>query len=98
MKVFGSYSVVNDVMKLLVAQTSWGAQSYEQCSYPLGPDGTAAGFQISDININYVNGRACPNGPTTTQANFAGGSVPPSLVDSGATPSLIENINCRPLQ
>jgi len=27
MKIFGSYGVVNDVMKLLVAQTSWGAQS-----------------------------------------------------------------------
>ena len=36
MKIFGSYGVVNDVMKLLLAQTSWGAQAYEDCSYPLG--------------------------------------------------------------
>jgi hypothetical protein len=96
MKFFGSYGVTNDVMKLLVAQTSWGAQSYEQCSYPLGPDGTPAGFTVSDINITYINGRACPNGPTTTQANFAGGTTPPSLVDSATGTSLIENINLRP--
>ncbi len=96
MKVFGSYGVVNDVMKLLVAQTSWGAQSYEQCSYPLGPDSTG-GFSNSDINIAYVNGRACPNGPATTQANFASGSTPPpSLVDAKSGVSLIENINLRP--
>ena len=38
LKIFGSYGVVNDVMKLLLAQTSWGAQAYEQCTYPLGPD------------------------------------------------------------
>jgi hypothetical protein len=96
MKFFGSYGVTNDVMKLLVAQTSWGAQSYEQCSYPLGPDGTPDGFTVSDINITYINGRACPNGPTTTQANFAGGTTPPSLVDSATGTSLIENINLRP--
>ena len=38
MKIFGSYGVVNDVMKLLLAQTSWGAQAYEQCAYALGPN------------------------------------------------------------
>ena len=97
MKLFGSYGVVNDVMKLLLAQTSWGAQSFEQCIYPLGPDGTAAGFSASDINITYVNGRACPNGPATTQANFTTGSTPPpSLVDATSKVSLIENINLRP--
>jgi hypothetical protein len=97
MKVFGSYGVVNDVMKLLLAQTSWGAQSFEQCIYALGPDGTAAGFNASDLNLTYVNGRACPNGPATTQANFTTGSTPPpSLVDAKSGVSLIENINLRP--
>ena len=96
MKLFGSYGVVNDVMKLLLAQTSWGAQSFEQCIYALGPDGTAAGFSASDINLIYVNGRACPNGPATTQANFAGGTTPSSLVDSTSGVSLVENINLRP--
>lgn len=97
MKVFGSYGVVNDVMKLLLAQTSWGAQSFEQCIYALGPDGTPAGFSPSDLNIKYVNGRACPNGPATTQANFTTGSTPPpSMMDTTSGVSLIENINLRP--
>src|SRR5713226_5423447 len=97
MKLFGSYGVVNDVMKLLLAQTSWGAQAFEQCIYALGPDGTAAGFSVSDLNLTYVNGRACPNGPATTQANFATGSTPPpSLVDTKSGVLLIENINLRP--
>ena len=82
MKIFGSYGVVNDVMKLLLAQTSWGAQAYEQCSYALGPDGTAAGFNIADIDLVFKNGRACPNGPATTGANFGGGNVPTSLTDA----------------
>ena len=96
MKIFGSYGVVNDVMKLLVAQTSWGAQAYEQCTYPLGPDGTAAGFQVSDIDLHFVNGRACPSGPVTTPANFASGSTPASLQDAASGVSLIENVNLRP--
>src|SRR5260370_21193402 len=98
MKVFGSYGVVNDVMKLLVAQTSWGAQSYEQCSYPLGPDSTG-GFSNSYINITYVNGRACPNRPATTQANLASRSTPPpSPAAPKSRPSLIEKINPPPCE
>ncbi len=96
MKIFGSYGVVNDVMKLLLAQTSWGAQAYEQCSYALGPNGTAAGFDIADIDLVFKNGRACPNGPATTQANFGTGNVPASLTDAQSGVSLIENINLRP--
>jgi hypothetical protein len=95
MKIFGSYGVTNDVMKLLLAQTSWGAQAFEQCTYPLSPDGTAAGFSVSDIDAVFVNGRACPNGVPTTQANFAGGTIPPALTDAGGT-SIIENVNFRP--
>ncbi len=96
MKIFGSYGVVNDVMKLLIAQTSWGAQAYEQCSYALGPDGSAAGFSASDIDLVFKSGRACPNGPATTQANFGNGQVPASLTDTASGVSLIENINLRP--
>ncbi|MGA3372503.1 MAG: TonB-dependent receptor [Terracidiphilus sp.] len=94
MKIFGSYGVVNDVMKLLLAQTSWGAQAYEQCSYALGPD-VNGGFSTSDIDLVFKDGRACPNGPATTQANFANGA-PASLTDKGTGISLIENINLRP--
>ncbi len=96
MKIFGSYGVVNDVMKLLLAQTSWGAQAYEQCSYALGPDGTSSGFSVSDIDLVFKGGRACPNGPANTQANFANGQTPQSLTDATSKVSLIENINLRP--
>jgi hypothetical protein len=94
-KIFGSYGVVNDVMKLLLAQTSWGAQAYEQCSYPIGPDGSSAGFNISDVDVTFKAGRACPNGPATTQANFANG-IPQALTDAATGVSLIENVNERP--
>ena len=93
MKIFGSYGVTNDVMKLLLAQTSWGAQAFEQCSYPLGPN-ASGGFSLSDLNPTFVNGRACPNGLPSTQANFAGGAVPGALTSGGV--SLIENVNLRP--
>jgi hypothetical protein len=95
MKVFGSYGVVNDVMKLLLAQTSWGAQAFEQCSYPLGPNSKGT-FDPADINAIFVNGRACPSGPATTPANFGGGTTPASLKDTASGVSLIENINLRP--
>ena len=95
-KIFGSYGVVNDVMKLLLAQTSWGAQAFEWCSYPLGPDGTAAGFSTSDINLLYKGGRACPSAAANVGANFAGGNTPAALTDSATAVSLIENVNLRP--
>jgi len=95
MKIYGSYSVVNDVMKLLLAQTSWGAQAYEQCTYPVGPDGTPSDFSVSDLNVVFKANRACPNGPASTQANFADG-VPTALTDAGTGVSLIENVNFRP--
>jgi len=101
MKIFGSYGVVNDVMKLLLAQTSWGAQAFEQCTYPLGPDGTAAttgGYANSDLDVVFKNGRACPTGAPTLGANFDNSSntPPASLVDGGTGISLIENADERP--
>ena len=98
MKLFFSYGVVNDVMKLLVAQTSFGAQAYEDCTYALGPDGTPAGFSVSDIDLVFKNGRACPSGPATLGANFANGTTPPGLTDAGTGISLIENVNFRPAE
>lgn len=95
MKIYGSYGVVNDVMKLLLAQTSWGAQAFEWCAYALGPDSSGT-FTNSDIDLTFKAGRACPSGPATTQANFANGSVPASLTDKGTGVSLIENVNLRP--
>jgi hypothetical protein len=95
LKIFGSYGVVNDVMKLLLAQTSWGAQGYNTCSYPLGPN-ASGGFNLSDITTTFVNGRACPNGTPTTGANFTGGTVPPVFTDAGTGTQLIENVDYRP--
>ena len=95
MKLFGSYGVVNDVMKLLLAQSSWGAQSYETCDYALGPDSTG-GFSVADLDLTFIKNRACPNGPPTQGANFASGSTPTSLIDPATGISLIENTNFRP--
>ncbi len=95
MKIFGSYGVVNDVMKLLLAQTSWGAQAYEQCVYALGPNQNNT-FNASDIDLVFKGGRACPNGPATTGANFGSGQVPTSLTDARSGVSLIENVPYRP--
>jgi hypothetical protein len=97
MKIFGSYGVFNDIMKLLVAETSFGAQAYEECTYALGPNSTN-GFAVSDISLQYVQNRACPSASPTTGANFAGGNTPPSLVDTATGVSLIENINLRPFE
>ncbi len=99
MKFFGSYDVVNDVMKLLVAQTSFGAQAFEQCTYPLGPDGIAGqGYANSDIDLVFKGGRACPDGVPTTGANFnnSDNTPPTSFVDTATGVSLIENANERP--
>lgn len=95
LKIFGSYGVVNDVMKLLIAQTSWGAQGYNTCTYPLGPN-ASGGFSLTDITTTFVNGRACPNGPSTTGANFTGGTVPPVFTDATSGTQLIENVDYRP--
>jgi hypothetical protein len=97
MKIFGSYGVTNDVMKLLLAQTSFGAQGWDNCTYPLGPDGTSFGFQPQDLTfIGNAAGRACPTGPSNTGATFVGGVTPPSLIDNATGISLIENTNFRP--
>jgi len=95
LKIFGSYGVVNDVMKLLLAQTSWGAQTFNECFYPLGPNSTG-GFNLTDIQGAFVGGHGCPNGPPTTQANFQGGVTPTSLTDAGTGTQLIENVDLRP--
>ena len=97
LKIFGSYGVTNDVMKLLLAQTSFGAQGWDTCNYPLGPNGTATGFVNTDLTfVGNAAGRACPTGPSNTGATFAGGITPPSLIDNGTGVSLIENTNFRP--
>jgi carboxypeptidase family protein len=95
-KIFGSYGVTNDVMKLLLAQTSFGAQGWDTCNYPLGPDSSGT-FSAQDLTfVGNAAGRACPTGPSTTGATFQGGTTPPSLIDSHTNVGLIENTNFRP--
>ena len=94
-KIFGSYGVINDVMKLLLAQTSYGAQSYEECAYALGPNSSGT-FNVADFNgLNFVNSRACSNGLPSAGANWGSGGTPAALQDPSGV-SLIENINLRP--
>ncbi len=96
MKIFGSYGVTNDVMKLLLAQTSFGAQGFEQCTYPLGPDGTTSAFSTQNINLGFSSGgRACPTGVSNVGATF-NGTPYSALTNAGTGTSLIENINLRP--
>lgn len=96
MKIFGSYGVVNDVMKLLLAQTSFGAQGWDNCNYPLGPDGSGT-FTATDLDfVGNSAGRACPTAPANVGATFANGKTPTSLIDAATGVSLIENTNFRP--
>ena len=95
-KVFGSYGVTNDVMKLLLAQTSFGAQQWSTCAYPLGPDASGT-FTLSDLDLVFnAAGHACPTGPVSTGAVFANGVTPPSLIDAKTGVGLLENVNLRP--
>jgi hypothetical protein len=95
-KIFASYGVTNDIMKLLLAQTSWGAQGFEQCAYPLGPN-AGGGFNNSDIPLVFNSAlRACPTGLANVGANFAGGTTPKVLTDAATGVQLIENVNFRP--
>ncbi len=95
LKIFGSYGVVNDVMKLLLAQTSWGAQGFDNCAYALGPDANG-GFSAADLDSVFINNRACPTGAPTVGANWGSGVTPPSLIDAKTGVSLIENVDFRP--
>jgi hypothetical protein len=83
MKVFGSYGVFNDIMKLNLAISSFGGQFYQICAYGLSTSSTA------DLEKSiFVGGRACPTDTVTTPANWEGGVTPPGL-------EFIENFNLR---
>src|SRR5260370_14338632 len=99
-KIFGSYGVVNDIMKLLLAQSSFGAQLWNQCTYPLGPN-SSGGFNYTDITLQFIPNveRACPTAVASVPANFAGGVAPQVFTNvnpAGVTTQLVENVNFRP--
>lgn len=82
MKVFGSYGVYNDIMKLNLAISSFGGQYWQNCAYLLDtPD-------LSTINLAFDNNYRFCTGDSTGGANFAGGTVPAGL-------TFIENQNFR---
>lgn len=81
MKVFGSYGVFNDIMKLNVAISSFGGQHWQNCAYGINT-GT-----LSDINPIFVGGRDCVGPSASSEANFGPGG--------GVGLTFLENQNLR---
>ena len=88
MKVFGGYGVVNDVLKLNLAISSFGGQYWQNCAYTLDAPG---GANLSAIVPAYdKSGRYCGGVGTdaTTQATWAGSATPAGM-------TFLENQNLR---
>jgi hypothetical protein len=84
MKLFGSYGVFNDQMKLNLAISSFGGQYWNNCAYALGE-----GSSPSTIDAAYNSSRRyCEGTDPSEQANFASGTTPPGL-------TFLENENLR---
>jgi hypothetical protein len=84
LKVFGSYGVFNDQLKLNLAISSFGGQYWNNCAYSLGP-----GSDPSTIDAAYNgNRRYCEGNDPSGQGNFASGQTPAGL-------SFLENENQR---
>jgi hypothetical protein len=82
MKVFGSYGVFNDIMKLNVAISSFGGQYWQNCAYAINTP------TLSDINPAFDSaGRDCVGAAASSTANFGPGG------GSGLT--FLENQNFR---
>jgi hypothetical protein len=82
MKLFGSYGVFNDQMKLNLAISSFGGQYWNNCAYALDTS------NLSSINVAYdANNRYCSGFDSTLPGHFAG-STPAGL-------TFLENINNR---
>ena len=82
MKVFGSYGVFNDLMRLNLAISSFGGQYWQNCFYGLDTS------DLTTINVEFGAGSRYCTGDSTGGANFAGGVVPPGL-------TFLENQNFR---
>ncbi len=84
MKVFGSYGVFNDQMKLNLAISSFGGQYWNNCVYALNTS------DLSSINVqynSYAGGQRYCAGPDST-SNVAYPNPPSGL-------TFIENLNNR---
>jgi len=93
MKVFGSYGVFNDTMKLNLAISSFGGQYWQQCAYALMNANTidnAGSGGLFTLTQNSL-GRFC-TGDSTGTASFAGGAPAASQA------IFLENQNLRVLE
>ena len=68
MKVFGSYGVYNDIMKLNVAISSFGGQYWQNCAYAWN-----VGSLATVTPAFNSAGRDCVGAAATSEANFAPG-------------------------
>jgi carboxypeptidase family protein len=84
LKVFGSYGVVYDIMKLNLAISSFGGQYWQNCNYALN----TSDLSVITPAFTGTAGRDCVGPNSASQANWAGGSTPPGLV-------FLENQNFR---
>jgi hypothetical protein len=83
MKVFGSYGVFYDQMKMNLAISSFGGAYWNNCAYAMdNPSLTAFVPEFNSVH------RDCAGTDATSQANFKGGSTPPQT-------TFIENVNFR---
>jgi hypothetical protein len=85
MKVFGSYGVFVDNMKLNLAISSFGGQYWNNCAYALMASNS---LSLLDLTRDSTGHYCSPTGGSTGQANFAGGSTPSGLI-------FLENANER---
>jgi outer membrane receptor protein involved in Fe transport len=84
LKVFGSYGVFNDQMKLNLAISSFGGQYWNNCAYALG-----AGSSPGAIDASFdANRRYCQGTDPSVGGNFANGVTPAGL-------TFLENENQR---
>jgi Carboxypeptidase regulatory-like domain len=82
-KLFGSYGVFNDTMKLNLAISSFGGEYWNECDYAYN-----AGA-LSTIDATYNSSkRACPGLGDNSTVNWAGGTTPAGL-------QFIESVNER---
>jgi hypothetical protein len=83
LKVFGSYGVVYDIMKLNLAISSFNGQQWQNCYYLLD----TSNLSILKPAFNAA-GRDCVGPNSASQANWAAGATPAGL-------TFIENQNFR---
>jgi len=84
LKVFGSYGVVYDIMKLNLAISSFNGQYWQNCAYALN----TSNLSVITPAFTGTAGRDCVGPNSASQANFAGGGTPAGL-------TFLENQNFR---